>query len=70
MILTKTKHIGAKSLLHTNVWYSQATTEENMVLRVVRFSSGGTKLERVLPKNQYTLRKLLNFENWTNGEPQ
>ena len=21
-------------------------------------------------KNQYTQRKLLNFENWTNGEPQ
>ena len=25
---------------------------------------GGTKLERVLPKNQHTQRKLLNFENW------
>jgi hypothetical protein len=23
-----------------------------------------------LPKNQHTQRKLLNFENWTNGEPQ
>ena len=31
----------------------------------------GTKLERFLPKNQHTLlRKLLNFENWTNREPQ
>ena len=29
---------------------------------------GGTKLERVLPKNQHTQRKILNFENWTNGE--
>ena len=28
-----------------------------------------TKLERFLHKNQYTQRKLLNFENWTNGEP-
>ena len=24
-------------------------------------------LERFLPKNQYTQRKLLNFENWING---
>ena len=29
---------------------------------------GGTKLDRFLPKNQYTQRKLLNFENWVNGE--
>ena len=29
---------------------------------------GGTKLERFLPKNQYTQRKLLNFENWVGGE--
>ena len=32
------------------------------------FKRGGTKLERVLPKNRYTQRKLLNFENWVNGE--
>ena len=31
---------------------------------------GGTKLERFLPKNQHTPRKFLNFENWTNEEPQ
>ena len=29
---------------------------------------GGTKLERFLPKNQPTQRKLLNFENWIDGE--
>ena len=29
---------------------------------------GGTKLEIFLPKNQPTQRKLLNFENWVNGE--
>ena len=29
---------------------------------------GGTKLERFLPNNQHTQRKLLNFENWVNGE--
>ena len=28
------------------------------------FQAGGTKLERFLPKNQHTRRKLLNFENW------
>ena len=39
-----------------------------MVIRVVEFSSGGTKLEIVLPKHQHTQRKLLNFENWVNGE--
>ena len=26
------------------------------------------KLERFLPKNQHTRRKILNFENWCNGE--
>ena len=34
------------------------------------FQTGYTKLERFLRKNQRTQRKLLNFENWTNGEPQ
>ena len=34
------------------------------------FQTGYTKLERFLKKNQHTQRKLLNFENWTNGEPQ
>ena len=32
------------------------------------FQMGGTKLERFLPKNQHTQRKLLNFEFWINGE--
>ena len=31
---------------------------------------GYIKLERFLPKNQHTQRKILNFENWTNGELQ
>ena len=42
----------------------------NMAVRVVEFSNGYTKLERFLHKNQHPQRKLLNFENWTNGEPQ
>ena len=29
---------------------------------------GGTKLERFLSKNLHTQKKLLNFENWVNGE--
>ena len=33
-----------------------------------RFQTGDTQLERFLPKNQHTQRKLLNFENWFNGE--
>ena len=32
------------------------------------FQSGDTKLERFLPKNQHTQRKVLNFEFWINGE--
>ena len=32
------------------------------------FQTGVTKLERFLPKNQHTQRKLLNFENWVSGE--
>ena len=32
------------------------------------FQRRDTKLERVLPKNQRTQRKLLNFENWFSGE--
>ena len=32
------------------------------------FQMGGTKLERFLPKDQHTQRKLSNFENWSNGE--
>ena len=32
------------------------------------FQAGHTKLESFLPKNLSTRRKLLNFENWANGE--
>ena len=30
----------------------------------VEFSNGGCKNRKILPKNQHTHRKLLNFENW------
>ena len=39
-----------------------------IAVRVVEFSNGGTKLERFMSKNEHTQRKLLNFENWVNGE--
>ena len=32
------------------------------------FQKGDTKLEKKLPKNQHTQRKLLNFEFWIIGE--
>ena len=32
------------------------------------FQAGGTKLERFLPENQHTQRKIQNFENWCRGE--
>ena len=32
------------------------------------FQMGDAKLERVLPKNQHTQMKLLNFEFWINGK--
>ena len=32
------------------------------------FQVGGTTLKSFLPKNQHTKRKLLNFENWINGD--
>ena len=32
------------------------------------FKRGGTKLERFLRMNQHIQRKLLNFENWVDGE--
>ena len=38
--------------------------------RLWSFKSRDTKLKIFLHKNQHTQRKLLNFANWTNGEPQ
>ena len=31
------------------------------------FQTGGKKLERFVPKNQHTQRKLMNFEIWISG---
>ena len=32
-----------------------------MTIRIVEFLNGGTKLERFLPENQHTQRKLMNL---------
>ena len=53
--------------------FSTGLSLGNFLLRQYRlwsFQMGYTKLERFLPKNQHSQRKFLNFENWTNGEPQ
>ena len=39
-----------------------------MAIRVLEFLTEGTKLERFLPKNKHTQRKLSDFENWVSGE--
>ena len=41
-----------------------------MALRFMEFQDQGSKIRKILHKNQHTQWKLLNFENWTNGEPQ
>ena len=39
-----------------------------MAIRVLEFSSRGYKIRKIFAKNQHTQRKVLNFENWVNGE--
>ena len=39
-----------------------------MAIRVVEFSNGGYKIRKILAVESTTQRKLLNFENWVNGE--
>ena len=53
--------------IEENIW-SPRLGIKGMVVRAVKFSSGDTKFERFLPKNEHTQRKLLNFENWCSGE--
>ena len=47
---------------------SHVTNMSSMAIRVVEFSSEGTKLERFLHKNQHTQMKVLNFEFWIDGK--
>ena len=42
-----------------------------MALPVMEFQDQEYKIRKICAKkNQHTLRKLMIFENWTNGEPQ
>ena len=42
-----------------------------MALSVVEFSREGYKIKKIFfPENQYTQKNFLNFEDWTNGEPE
>ena len=49
--------IGNKNPMNSSIWQYGLWS----------FQTVGTKLERFLPKNQHTQRKLLNFENWISG---
>ena len=40
-----------------------------MAIRVMEFLKG-YKIRKIFALNLHTQRKFLNFENWTNGEPQ
>ena len=42
----------------------------SMAIRVVEFSNGVYKIRKIFAKKSIYQKKLLNFENWTNGEPQ
>ena len=68
-------HLFFASLPLSIIHYSLQTnrfsqTVHSMALPVMEFQDQGYKIRKVLYKNQHTQRKLLNFENWTNWEPQ
>jgi hypothetical protein len=44
------------------------TLMSSIAIRVVEISIGVYKIRKILPKNQHTKRKLLNFVFWINGE--
>ena len=45
-----------------------ATAVAVMAIQVAEVSNGGYKIRKILPKNQHTQKKLLNFENWVSEE--
>ena len=55
--------------LQSNVAIKQESKQELKVWHywLWSFKTRDTKLERFLHKNQHARKKLLNFENWTNG---
>ena len=81
ILFTILKQFLSKSELGTPFYRAQWKMYQNVFIyimtmyrlwhyRLWSFKTGDTKLERFLHKNQHTQSKLLNFENWTNGEPQ
>jgi hypothetical protein len=57
----------------STVWPSNDVPVEivcSMALPVMGFQDQGYKIRKVFHKNQHTQRKLLNYENSTNGEHQ
>ena len=63
-----TESFSNKVQSETSKFQNIKDTGNSLIYIMVHYSSGGTKLGRYLPKNQHTQRKLLNFENWVNGE--
>ena len=59
---------GTAPLTNTFIYLVNQCQLATMVIRVVEFSSGGYKIGKILPKNQGTQRKLLNFDNLYNGD--
>jgi hypothetical protein len=59
--------------MHVETFKSYRNTLKNVQRRLWQYESWsfqtrGTTLKRFLPKNQHSQRKLLNFENWVNGQ--
>ena len=40
----------------------------SIAIPVLEFQFWGYKIRKEMPKDKHTQRKLLNFENWCNGE--
>ena len=65
---------GSSQVYMTNIVHHKIPNESDVFKQrnvwqygLWSFQAGGTKLERFLPKDQHTERKLCNFENWVNG---
>ena len=59
--LIKVINSAKGALLNCSLWIDLGTLWQ---YGLSSFQAGGTKLERFLPKNQHTQRKLLNTDNW------
>jgi hypothetical protein len=57
--------VSISAIVCYTVRYSSRGYYDNTACGVFK---GSIKLERFLPKNKHSQRKLLNFENWVNGD--